>query len=184
MRRRPCRRSYRPAPENRSRSRSDCSSKNCCHASCVCPYRSPQKLSFISARKCWKCSVIGIIFAIGCRSPFRKGFSLRGQSQLTPSCFLHNQSYVTWHLRFWGDHFSASVARPVEIAGQVVVPAGAEARGRIVEAVPQGRFNVPLPLRKEAQSMRMAVNACAVTKAVLLRNCSGTFPIDEVALDF
>src|SRR5437899_2026985 len=78
-------------------------------------------------------------------------------------------SLTSWHLRFWGDHFSASVARPVEIAGQVVVPAGAEARGRIVEAVPQGRFNVPLPLRKEAQSMRMAVNACAVTKAVLLR---------------
>jgi len=39
--------------------------------------------------------VIGIIFAIGCRSPFRKGFSLRGQSQLTPSRFLHNRIYVT-----------------------------------------------------------------------------------------
>src|SRR2546423_11617925 len=100
MRRPPRRRSLRPAPENRSRSQSDCSSKNRCHASCVCPHRSPHKLSFISARKCWKCSVIGIIFAIGCRSPFRKGFSLRGQSQLTPSCFLHNQSYVTRLLVF------------------------------------------------------------------------------------
>src|SRR5437016_10155512 len=95
MRRRPCRRSYRPAPENRSRSRSDCSSKNCCHASCVCPYKSPQKLSFISARKCWKCSLIGIIFAIGCRSPFQERLSLVRQSQLTPSRLLHNQRYVT-----------------------------------------------------------------------------------------
>src|SRR5438128_1069027 len=32
--------------------------------------------------------------------------------------------------------------------------------------------------------MRMAVNTCAVTKPILLRYCSGTFPIDEVALDF
>src|SRR5438270_1138264 len=99
MRRRPCRRSYRPAPENRSRSRSDCSSKNCCHASCVCPYRSPQKLSFISARKCWKCSLIGIIFAIGCRSPFQERISLVRQSQLTPSRLLHNQRYVTCSAR-------------------------------------------------------------------------------------
>jgi len=44
--------------------------------------------------------VIGIIFAIGCRSPFRKGFSLRGQSQLTPSRFLHNRIYVTCFLYF------------------------------------------------------------------------------------
>jgi hypothetical protein len=34
-------------------------------------------------------------FRHGCRSPFRNGFSLRGQSQLTPSSFLHNRIYVT-----------------------------------------------------------------------------------------
>ncbi len=39
-----------------------------------------------------------------------------------------------------GDHFSATVARPVEVDGKVVVPAGAEALGKVVEAVPQGRF--------------------------------------------
>src|SRR2546427_3391222 len=43
--------SYRPQPENRSRCRSDWSSKNCCHACRICPYRSPHKLSFISDRK-------------------------------------------------------------------------------------------------------------------------------------
>src|SRR5207244_12696656 len=88
-------RSYRPQPESRSRCRSDCSSKNRCQASFVCPYKSPQKLSFISARKCWKCSLIGIIFAIGCRSPFQERLSLVRQSQLTPSRLLHNQRYVT-----------------------------------------------------------------------------------------
>src|SRR3989475_4917762 len=51
--------------------------------------------SFISARKCWKCSLIGIIFAIGCRSPFQERLSLVRQSQLTPSRLLHNQRYVT-----------------------------------------------------------------------------------------
>jgi hypothetical protein len=46
-----------------------------------------------------------------------------------------------------GDHFSAIVARPVEINGKVIVPAGAEALGRIVEAVPQGRFKGAAELR-------------------------------------
>src|SRR5439155_15187318 len=104
----PRRRSYRPQPELRSRCRSDCSSKNRCQASFVCPYKSPQKLSFISARKCWKCSLIGIIFAIGCRSPFQERLSLVRQSQLTPSRLLHNQRYVTTR-RYadWGDRVSA-----------------------------------------------------------------------------
>jgi hypothetical protein len=39
-----------------------------------------------------------------------------------------------------GDHFNATIATPVESGGKVVVPAGAEALGRVVEAVPQGRF--------------------------------------------
>src|SRR5207244_11964763 len=88
-------RSYRPQPESRSRCRSDCSPNNRCQASFPCPDKSPQKLSFISARKCWKCSLIGIIFAIGCRSPFQERLSLVRQSQLTPSRLLHNQRYVT-----------------------------------------------------------------------------------------
>ena len=73
----------------------DSSSRKPCHASLVCPYTSPQELSFISVRKCWKCSVIGIIFAIGCRSPFQERLLLVRQSQLTPSRFLHNRIYVT-----------------------------------------------------------------------------------------
>src|SRR5881275_1055001 len=82
--------------------------KTAARASFVCPYKSPQKLSFISARKCWKCSLIGIIFAIGCRSPFQERLSLVRQSQLTPSRLLHNQRYVTTR-RYadWGDRVSA-----------------------------------------------------------------------------
>ena len=37
-----------------------------------------------------------------------------------------------------GYHFSATIARPVEVDGKVVLPAGAEALGKVLEAVPQG----------------------------------------------
>ena len=52
-----------------------------------------------------------------------------------------------------GDHFSASVAMPVEVDGRVIVPAGAEALGRIVEAVPQGRFKGGAVLRLVLESI-------------------------------
>jgi len=46
-----------------------------------------------------------------------------------------------------GEHFSATVARPVEVNGKVVLPAGADALGKVVEAVPQGRFKGAAELR-------------------------------------
>jgi hypothetical protein len=46
-----------------------------------------------------------------------------------------------------GGHFSATVATPVKVDGKVVLPAGAEALGRIVEALPQGRFKGAAELR-------------------------------------
>src|SRR5204863_3285986 len=45
------------------------------------------------------------------------------------------------------DHFNATLARPVEVDGKVVVPAGTEALGKVVEAVPQGRFKGAAVLR-------------------------------------
>src|SRR5664280_982612 len=75
--------------------RSDSASKYCFQAGLVWPYKSPQKLSFISCRKCWNCSLIGVTFAMGVSLLFLGGFRLSGQSQLTPSRFLHNRIYVT-----------------------------------------------------------------------------------------
>ena len=46
-----------------------------------------------------------------------------------------------------GDHFSATVAEPVKVDGKVALPAGAEALGKVVEAVPQGRFKGAAQLR-------------------------------------
>jgi hypothetical protein len=51
------------------------------------------------------------------------------------------------------DHFSATVAEPVEMDGKVVVPAGAEALGSVVEAVPQGHFKGAAVLRLVLQSV-------------------------------
>jgi hypothetical protein len=39
-----------------------------------------------------------------------------------------------------GDQFHANLAAPVEVDGKVVVPSGAEASGKVLQAVPQGRF--------------------------------------------
>jgi hypothetical protein len=46
-----------------------------------------------------------------------------------------------------GDQFNASVAAPVEVDGKVVIPSGAEASGRVVQAVPLGRFKGGAPLK-------------------------------------
>lgn len=39
-----------------------------------------------------------------------------------------------------GETFSATVAQPVEVNGQTVIPSGAEATGTVVTATPAGRF--------------------------------------------
>jgi hypothetical protein len=39
-----------------------------------------------------------------------------------------------------GDRFNATIATPVESGGKVVLSTGAEAQGKVVKAVPQGRF--------------------------------------------
>jgi len=39
-----------------------------------------------------------------------------------------------------GDSFAATLAEPVEVSGKTVVPAGADATGTVVRAVPRGKF--------------------------------------------
>src|SRR5580700_12300307 len=83
----------------KSRCRSLSSSKNFLAARCTSPCRSPQKLSFKFSTKCWKCSVIGVIFAMGVSLLSRIRFPAgQAENQLTPSCLLHNQRYVTFFL--------------------------------------------------------------------------------------
>jgi len=52
-----------------------------------------------------------------------------------------------------GEHFSATVATPVRLDGKVVVHAGAQALGRVVQAVPEGRFKGAAVLRLVLESV-------------------------------
>ncbi|PYX56947.1 MAG: hypothetical protein DMG73_14140 [Acidobacteria bacterium] len=68
-----------------------------------------------------------------------------------------------------GDHFRATVTRPVEIDGKVVVPAGAEALGRVVEAVPQGRFKGAAVFRLVLESVTVNRDAYDVRTSSVTR---------------
>jgi hypothetical protein len=72
-----------------------------------------------------------------------------------------------------GDHFSATVAEPVEMDGKVVVPAGAEALGKVVEAVPQGRFKGAAVLRLVLQSVTIHGNPYDVKTSSVTRDLKG-----------
>jgi len=72
-----------------------------------------------------------------------------------------------------GDQFSASVATPVEVDGKVVVPAGAEASGRVVEAVPQGRFKGAAVLRLVLTSITLNGDAQDIKTSSITRSLKG-----------
>jgi hypothetical protein len=72
-----------------------------------------------------------------------------------------------------GDHFSAIVARPVEVNGKVVVPAGAEALGRVVEAVPQGRFKGAAQLRRVLETVTLDKDSYDVQTSSVNRSLKG-----------
>lgn len=72
-----------------------------------------------------------------------------------------------------GDRFSATVAQPVEVGGKVAVPAGAEASGTVVEAVPQGRFKGGAVLRLVLTSLTVNGAAHGVTTSSVSRNLKG-----------
>jgi hypothetical protein len=69
-----------------------------------------------------------------------------------------------------GQNFSATLARSIEIDGEVVVPAGAEATGTVAEAVPQGRFKGGAVLRLTLDSLAIkgtphSIQTASVTEA-------------------
>jgi hypothetical protein len=72
-----------------------------------------------------------------------------------------------------GDHFSATVARPVEVEGKVVVPAGAEALGKVVEAVPQGRFKGAAVLRLVLETVTVKGDSYDVKTSSISRYLKG-----------
>jgi hypothetical protein len=71
----------------RSRCRSDSRSNSRHMLCCTCPCRSPQKLSFSSLTKCWKCSVIGVTFAMGVSLLFKGALASQAKANLHPLAF-------------------------------------------------------------------------------------------------
>jgi hypothetical protein len=72
-----------------------------------------------------------------------------------------------------GDHFSATVARPVEVEGKVVVPAGAEALGKVVEALSQGRFKGAAELRLVLETVTVKNDSYDVKTSSVSRYLKG-----------
>jgi hypothetical protein len=72
-----------------------------------------------------------------------------------------------------GDHFSATVATPVQVDGRVVLPAGAEALGRVVEAVPQGRFKGAAVLRLVLETVTLNNDSYDVKTSSISRSLNG-----------
>ena len=58
-----------------------------------------------------------------------------------------------------GDHFNATIATPVKSGGKVVLPKDAEVLGKVVEAVPQGRFKGGASLSLALESVTVGGDA-------------------------
>jgi hypothetical protein len=72
-----------------------------------------------------------------------------------------------------GDQFNASVATPVEVDGKVVVPSGAEAAGKVVQAVPLGRFKGGAVLQLALESVTINGDAYDVKTSSVSRYLKG-----------
>jgi hypothetical protein len=72
-----------------------------------------------------------------------------------------------------GDHFSATVAQPIEVDGKVIVPAGAEALGKVVEAKSQGRFKGAAVLRLVLESITINGESHDIKTSSVSRSIKG-----------
>ena len=72
-----------------------------------------------------------------------------------------------------GDHFSATVATPVQVDGRAVLPKGAEVLGKVVEAVPQGRFKGAAVLRLVLETVTLNEDSYDVQTSAVSRTQKG-----------
>jgi hypothetical protein len=81
-----------------------------------------------------------------------------------------------------GQAFSATVTQPVELNGRVVIPAGAEATGTVVEAVPRGRFKGGARLRLALNSIKVDGNTYKVQASAVGQSMAGKGKRSAVAI--
>jgi hypothetical protein len=72
-----------------------------------------------------------------------------------------------------GDHFNATIATPVESGGKVVLPKGAEVLGKVLEAVPQGRFKGGAVLRLVLETVTVNKDSYDVQTSSVSRSLQG-----------
>ena len=72
-----------------------------------------------------------------------------------------------------GQSFTATVAQPVEVDGQVLIPSGAEATGTVAEAVPLGRFKGGAVLRLALNTVKVGGNTYKVETAAIAQSAKG-----------
>ncbi len=72
-----------------------------------------------------------------------------------------------------GQTFSATLAQPVQIAGDTIIPAGASASGTVVEATPAGRFKGGSVLRLKLDSVTINGTLHTVQTSALVRGQKG-----------
>ena len=110
-------------------------------------------------------------------APSSKSASLFGPKEVTlpagTAVTVRLSSAVGSKLSAKGEHFSAIVARPVEVNGKVVLPAGAEALGKVVEAVPQGRFKGAAVLRLVLETVTLNNDSYDVQTSSVSRTLKG-----------
>jgi hypothetical protein len=110
-------------------------------------------------------------------APSSKSASLFGPKEVTlpagTAVTVRLSSAVGSDLSAKGDHFSATVATPVQLGGKVVLPAGAEALGRVVDAVPQGRFKGAAVLRLVLETVTANNNSYDVQTSFVSRSQKG-----------
>ena len=72
-----------------------------------------------------------------------------------------------------GDHFNATVATPVESDGKVVLPKGAEVRGKVVDAKSQGHFKGGAVLSLALESVTINGDAYDIKTSSVSRYLKG-----------
>jgi hypothetical protein len=72
-----------------------------------------------------------------------------------------------------GDKFQANVATPVELDGKVIVPSGAEASGKVLQAVPRGRFKGGAVLKLALDSVTVNDDGYDVKTSSITRYLKG-----------
>jgi hypothetical protein len=110
-------------------------------------------------------------------APSSKSASLFGPKEVTlppgTAITVRLSSAVGSKLSANGDHFSATVAAPVQVDGKVVLPAGAEALGKVAEAVPQGRFKGAAVLRLVLETVTLDKDSYDVQTSSISRYQKG-----------